>query len=112
LVAGAPEGLKRKKGEYVVEIRDKRTAQSIVITHDEPLAGYHLDVTEAEWKDPKDHRVIGIAVGFRQVPRPPPVRPLKLGSTAVMLHVVQVPSNERNSITISLRNLLKHAGHP
>ena len=187
LEAGAPEGFKRKKGEYAVEIRDKRTTQSIVITHDEPLAGYHLDVAETQWEDenhpdgvvigeldgkawvcfielkgtmrpredkavpaekaleqlrggvshfhpegashgtahheawaddtdpllvkpPKNHRVIGIAVGFRQVPRPPPVRPFKLGPTAVMLRVVQVPSNERNSVTITLRNLLRHAG--
>ncbi len=193
LAVGAPEGFKRKKGEYVVEIRDERTMQSIVITHDEPLAGYHLDVAEANWGDEnhpdgvvvgelggeawvcfiemkgtmkakedkadpaekaleqlaggvlhfhpegmgtpnashggthhnawadgsdpldvrpsKNHRVIGIAVGFRQVPRPPPMRPLKIGPTRVSLRVVQISSNERNSVRLSFKDLLKHAGH-
>lgn len=193
LFALPPKGFKQKKRQYAVEIRDERTKMSIIVTHDAPLAGYNLDVQEAQWKqgekhpdgvimgelngnvwvcfielkgsmrpeedkalpaekaleqleggvrhfhpeglgtgrlshgaehhaawaddeDPlevkpsKDHRVIGIAVGLRQVPRPPPLRPLKVGPTRVSLRVVQLSSSERNSVTVTFEELLKHAG--
>lgn len=65
----------------------------------------HLDVMPA-----KDHRVLGIAVGFRQVPRPPPTTVVNVGTMRVRLAAVQISGSERNRATTTFDHLLRRAG--
>ncbi len=53
--AAAPEGWKKKKRHWVVEIRDPKTKQSLVVEHDEPLDSYVIDVEAAGWGEGERH---------------------------------------------------------
>ena len=64
-----------------------------------------LDVTP-----PKHHHVIGIVVGFRHVPRPPPTNLIQIGAARVRLVVVPLSGNERNRASTTFSNLLRLAG--
>ena len=80
----------------------------------------HGDEHHEAWRsgeDPLDvvpdaeHAVIGIAVGFRQVPRPPPLAPLlTLGNKRVMRVVVPIHGAQANRATITFDDLLRRAG--
>lgn len=59
---------------------------------------------------PKDHHVIGIAVGFRHVPRPPPTNLVRVGNARVRLAVVPLSGSERNRARTTFSNLLRLAG--
>jgi hypothetical protein len=59
---------------------------------------------------PKHHRVLGIAVGFRHVPRPPPTNVVPVGAARVRLAVVHLSGAERNRATTTFSNLLRLAG--
>lgn len=65
---------------------------------------------ELEVTPPKNHRVIGIAVGFRHVPRPPPTATVEIGNSNTRLVIVPLSGNERNRRVISFRDLLRLAG--
>ncbi|MBL8933915.1 MAG: hypothetical protein JNM69_05145 [Archangium sp.] len=58
----------------------------------------------------KDHRVVGVAVAYRHVPRPAPHKPLRIGRTLVPLKVVALHGNVANLATIEFRQLLVSAG--
>lgn len=76
---------------------------------------FHHDQWEQE-KDiievtpPKNHHVIGIAVGFRHVPRPPPTNLIRVGTARVRLAVVPLSGSERNRAKTTFSNLLRLAG--
>ncbi len=58
-----------------------------------------------------DHEVIGIAVGFRQVPRPAPsALPLNMGGKRVMRVVIPIHGAQANRATIAFDELLRKAG--
>ncbi|WNG62267.1 hypothetical protein F0U59_51885 [Archangium gephyra] len=58
-----------------------------------------------------DHEVIGIAVGFRHAPRPPPLAPLlNMGDKRVMRVVVPIHGAQANQATIPFDDLLRRAG--
>lgn len=57
-----------------------------------------------------NHRVVGIAVAFRHVPRPPPNRVVALGSQRVPLRVAHLSANQRNQVRLGFRQLLRVAG--
>lgn len=89
------------------------------VHHFHPTAGSHGAVHHQQWQagaddlDPQPlprHRVVGVVVAFRHVPRPPPRRPLTVGPTRVDLRVAQISANERNRVTLSFRELLERAG--
>ena len=64
-----------------------------------------LDVTP-----PKNHHVIGIVVGFRHVPRPPPTTLVRLGASRVRFAVIPLSGNETNRASTTFSNLLRLAG--
>lgn len=89
------------------------------VHHFHPTLGSHGAVHHQQWQagadalDPQPlprHRVVGVVVAFRHVPRPPPRRPLTVGPTRVDLRVAQISANERNRVTISFREFLERAG--
>jgi hypothetical protein len=193
LIAGPPEGRTATKSVSVVEIRDPRTQQSLVVESDETLSGYEIDVIAAGWKegerhpdgvlvatldgtdwvvfvelkgtlkerrkqqppadhaldqlegavshfhptgrgspDPshgathhdrwadgidalavrpgRNHRVIGVALAFHEVPRPAPSRPIPFGPIEVPLRISPVHKTGPNQTTLTLRRLLQLAG--
>ncbi len=80
----------------------------------------HGDEHHDAWRsgeDPLDflpdaeHEVIGIAVGFRQVPRPPPVAPLfDMGGKQVVRVVIPIHGAQANHAMIAFDELLRRAG--
>ncbi len=87
--------------------------------HFHPAAGSHGRAHHDRWADGsdplevvphKDHRVVGLVVALRRVPRPPPRRALELGETKVPLRTVQLPMSERNCGQTTFTELLRHAG--
>lgn len=87
--------------------------------HFHPTAGSHGRAHHDRWADGsdplevvprKDHRVVGVVVALRRVPRPPPRRALALGNTRVPLRTVQLPMTERNRGETTFDELLRHAG--
>lgn len=64
-----------------------------------------------EFQPDAEHVVIGVAVGFRQVPRPPPTAALlKLGRKQVVRAVIPIHGAQANQATIAFDELLKRAG--
>lgn len=61
-LAGPPAGRKATKRVSIVEIRDERTRQSLVIEHDGPLNGYAVDVPGAGWQEGEAH-TDGVVIG-------------------------------------------------
>lgn len=58
-----------------------------------------------------DHEVIGIAVGYRQVPRPPPTAPiLMMGQKRATRVVVPIHGAQANRAEIAFHDLLARAG--
>jgi hypothetical protein len=58
-----------------------------------------------------ENEVIGIAVGFRHAPRPPPLAPLlNMGGNRVMRVVVPLHGAQANQATITFDDLLRRAG--
>lgn len=58
-----------------------------------------------------DHEVIGIAVGYRHVPRPPPTAPiLTMGTKLALRAVVHISTAQANRAEISFERLLLLAG--
>jgi hypothetical protein len=80
----------------------------------------HGDEHHDAWRSEEDplelpldaeHEVIGIAVGFRHAPRPPPLAPLlNMGGKRVMRVVVPIHGAQANRATIGFDELLKRAG--
>lgn len=74
--------------------------------HDE----WERQADRLEVTPPKHHHVIGIVVGFRHVPRPPPTNLIQIGAARVRLVVVPLSGNERNRAWTTFSNLLRLAG--
>jgi hypothetical protein len=58
----------------------------------------------------KGHRVLGIALAFRQVPRPPPTRDVTVSDSDIPLRTAQVSMTSANQATVTFRDLLYLAG--
>jgi len=57
------------------------------------------------------HEVIGLAVGYRHVPRPPPTAPiLPMGTKRAIRAVVQISTSQANRAEIAFARLLQLAG--
>lgn len=55
--------------------------------------------------------MLGLAVGYRHVPRPPPIAPVKtMGSKRVLRAVVHLSAAEANRVEVTFRRLLSLAG--
>lgn len=57
---------------------------------------------------PANHRVVGLAVAFRQVPRPPPTPSVTVGQHTMPIRFVQL-SNVANEARVDFRELLRKA---
>lgn len=55
------------------------------------------------------HRVVGVVVAFRRVPRPPPRRALDLGTAKVPLRVVHLAMSRDNRVETTFTDLLRSA---
>lgn len=80
----------------------------------------HGDEHHDAWREGEDaltflpdanHEIVGVVVGFRQVPRPPPVAPiLRMGNKLVVRAVVPIHGAQANQATVAFEELLKKAG--
>lgn len=188
--AKPPAGEQPTKRKSIVEIRDPKTKQSLVVEHDGPLDGYVIDVEAAGWAEGErhpdgllvgvldsqwwvcfvdlkgstkgtkpdkqspaehaldqveggarhfhplevgshgrrhhdawddrsdellvrpdsEHRVAGIVLALRHVPRPAPRRSVSLGDVRVPMRVVQFNMTEPNRSRLTFPKLLEDAG--
>jgi hypothetical protein len=64
---------------------------------------------ELEVRPSKQHRVVGLLVALRRIPRPAPRRALALGAMEIPLRTVQLSMTEPSRTRTSFRDLLKAA---